>query len=233
MNQDSHPAQVRLCLIHERVLFRESLARLLASEPGFELVAECASPTEALGVLSGPRVDVVLLDLNGTAGADFISAARHVGYEGKFLVVTSSVDAASSALALKLGASGIFLESNSFARLIQAVRLVANGEAWLDQSVIQLLAGGYPRGYTPLEDQRLRLASLTGRQQMVIQGVVDGLSNRKIADRLGMSEGTVKSTLQQLFAKVGVRTRSQLVRAALEGALGNGREAEKTEQVHI
>src|SRR5271155_800760 len=231
MNHESHAADLRLCLVHQRVLFRESLARLLASEPGIELVAECATPAEALGVLNGSVVDVVLLDLSGEGGADFISAARHAGYTGKFLVVTSTVDAASSALALRLGASGIFLESNSSTRLLQAVRLVASGEAWLDQSLIQLLAGAYRRGYPQLEDPHLRLAALTGRQQTVVQGVVDGLSNRRIADRLGISEGTVKSTLQQLFARVGVRTRSQLVRAALEGALGHSGETAKQEPV--
>jgi DNA-binding NarL/FixJ family response regulator len=227
MNENSHPDKVRLCLIHERALFRESLARLLAAEPDFELVAECASSDEALDSLKS-GINVVLLDLGGEGAMAFMIAARNAGYQGKFLVVTSTVDAASSAQALKLGASGIFLESNSSARLIQAVRLVANGEAWLDQNLIQILAGRYPAN----EDPHLRIADLTGRQQTVVQGVVDGLSNRKIADRLGMSEGTVKSTLQQLFAKAGVRTRSQLVRAALEGTLGEHSETAKTEQVH-
>src|SRR5271168_4284567 len=97
------PAHLRLCLIHERLLFRETLGRLLASEPGFELMAECATPAKALEMLNGSAVDVVLLDLTGEDGPTFISDARKVGYEGKFLVVTSDVDAASSAHALMLG----------------------------------------------------------------------------------------------------------------------------------
>jgi DNA-binding NarL/FixJ family response regulator len=218
-NHETGPAVIRLLLVHQRALFRETLGRLLGAEPGFNLIAECASPLEGLDVLKGATVDVVLLDLGGQGAVDFIPAAHDAGYEGKFLMVTPSVDAASSALALKLGASGIFLESNSSNRLLHAVRLVASGEAWLDHSLIQLLADAYPRASTPFDDSRVRISGLTSRQQTVVQGVVDGLSNRKIADRLGISEGTVKSTLQQLFAKVGVRTRSQLVRAALEGAL--------------
>jgi DNA-binding NarL/FixJ family response regulator len=224
-NYESHQAPVRLCLIHERLLFRETLGRLLASEPGFELVAECDTPAGALERLNGLAVDVVLLDLTGEDAPAFVYAARKMGYEGKFLVVTSNVDAAGSALALKLGVSGIFLESKPSAQLIQAIRVVASGEAWVDQRLIQLLASGYPSHEDPLP----LIGGLKGRQQTVVRGVVDGLSNRKIAYRLGVSESTVKSTLQQLFAKVGVRTRSQLVRAALEGALGTAAKAENRE----
>jgi two-component system, NarL family, nitrate/nitrite response regulator NarL len=228
MSDNFHPSQVRLCLVHERALFRESLARLLAAEPDFALIDECATPAGALESLARSSVDVVLLDLGDEGAMDFMAAARKVGYDSKFLIVTSTVDATSSAQALKLGASGIFLEFNSSARLIQAIRLVANGESWLDHSLIQMLAGRYPA----FEDPRLRIENLTCRQQTVIEGVVDGLSNRKIADRLGMSEGTVKSTLQQLFNKVGVRTRSQLVSAALRGGLSDNIEKANTEQFH-
>lgn len=220
-DHETSPTVIKLLLVHQRALFRETLGRLLGAEPGFNLIAECASPSEGLNVLKGSTVDVVLLDLAGEGGVDFIPAARDAGYEGKFLMVTPSVDAANSALALKLGASGIFLESGSSIRLLHAVRLVASGESWLDHSLIELLADAYPRANTPFDDSRVRISGLTSRQQTVVQGVVDGLSNRKIADRLGISEGTVKSTLQQLFAKVGVRTRSQLVRAALEGVLAH------------
>jgi DNA-binding NarL/FixJ family response regulator len=226
-DHESQPAPIRLCLVHERVLFRESLGRLLAAERGFELVIECASHAEALETLNESLVDVVLLGLSGEGGENFISAARQAGYPGKFLIVTSTIDGGSLALALKLGASGIFLESSSSARLIQVIRLVARGEVWVDQSLIRLLVDRYPQS----DELRVRLTGLTDRQGTVVQGVVDGLSNRKIADRLGVSEGTVKGTLQQLFAKVGVRTRSQLVRAALEGVLGSDAETAKHEPV--
>lgn len=218
MNEHLEESPIRLVLLHEHVLFRESLARLLASEPGFALVAECATPAEALEAVNGSTVDVVLLDLKVKQQGedDFIRASRQSGYKGKFLVVTPMLDAASSASALRLGASGIFLESGSSARFIQAIRLVASGEAWVDQRIIQLLADRYPQ----FEDPRLRPPHLTDRQQTVLQGVVDGLSNRKIGDKIGISEGSIKATLQQLFVRAGVRTRSQLVRAALDGSFG-------------
>jgi two-component system nitrate/nitrite response regulator NarL len=223
MNDEFQPTRIRIGLLHERVLFRESLARLLASEPDFEVVIESSTAAQVLGLLNGSDIDVVLLNLGSEGGADFISASREAGYQGKFLVITSVIDAASAALALRRGASGIFLESNSSARLIQAIRLVASGEASVDQKLIQLLASRYPQ----FENQRVPSAGLTERQQLVLQGVVDGLSSRNIGDRLGTSESTIKSTLQQLFARVGVRTRGQLVRAALEGALRENGESAK------
>lgn len=203
------PARIRLILLDDHLLFRESLARLLTAEQDFEVVAQCASPLEALKAVKTAEVDVVLVDLG--IAKEFISGAQKIRYRGKSLVVARKVDATDSAAVLKSGAAGIFLESDSSSRLIQAIRLVANGEAWVDQRVIQLLADRYPQ-----YDVRV-LGNLTDREQTVLRAVVDGLSNRKIGDQIGVSESSVKAALQQLFTKAGVRTRSQLVRIALEG----------------
>jgi DNA-binding NarL/FixJ family response regulator len=128
-------------------------------------------------------------------------------------VVTAGIDPARSAAVLKLGASGIFLKCNSSSRLVQAIRLVASGEVSVDQRVIQLIADRYPQH----EDQCL--GSLTKREQTVLKALLNGLTNKKIGRQVGVSESAIKATLQQLFDKTGVRTRSQLVRAALDGSL--------------
>jgi two-component system, NarL family, nitrate/nitrite response regulator NarL len=207
----------RLALLDDNGLFRESLGHLLATEPDLDVVGQCATSAEALSFLQSTSVDLVLLELRigPEHGDEFMCAARQAGYQGKFLLVTAGVDPARSATALKLGASGIFLKSNSSSRLVQAIRLVASGEASVDQRVIQLLADRYPQR----EDQCLD--SLTKRQQTVLRGVLDGLTNKKISRQVGASESAIKCTLQQLFDKAGVRTRSQLVRAALNGALSS------------
>lgn len=96
---------------------------------------------------------------------------------------------------------------------MQAIRLVASGEASVDQRVIQLIADRYPQH----EDQCL--GSLTKREQTVLKALLNGLTNKKIGRQVGVSESAIKATLQQLFDKAGVRTRSQLVRAALDGSL--------------
>lgn len=200
---------IRLVLLDDHLLFRESLARLLAAEQDFKIIGQCANSAEALKFLKASGVDIVLVDLD--IAKQFILYARKGRYQGKFLVVARTVDGTDSAAVLRFGASGIFFESDSSSRLIQAIRLVANGETWVDQRVIQLLADRYPQ-----YDVRLR-GNLTSREQTVLAAVVDGLSNRKIGDQIGVSESSVKATLQQLFTKAGVRTRSQLVRIAVEG----------------
>jgi DNA-binding NarL/FixJ family response regulator len=121
-----------------------------------------------------------------------------------------------SSVALKLGASGIFLKDNSPASLATAIRLVMSGEMWVDQKVIQLMADQVQQGGGI--GQPRAVAHREGTQ--VLQGVFEGLAKKEIAARLGVTEGVVKATLQQLFQKTQVRTRSQLVRIALEGSLG-------------
>jgi DNA-binding NarL/FixJ family response regulator len=216
MNHTSEARRIKLALLDGHGLFRESLARLLAAEPDIEVVGQGSTFAEALQLLTGPGADMILLELKiGTDRSEaFISAARRAGYTGKFFLVTAAIDAAQCAAVLKLGASGIFPKCESASRLLRAVRLVASGETWVDQRVIQLMADRYPQ----YEDQSLD--ALTAREQVVLKGLLDGLTNRKIGDKAGVSESAIKATLQQLFERAGVRTRCQLVRAALEGALG-------------
>jgi len=89
------------------------------------------------------------------------------------------------------------------------------GEIWVDPKVIQLMADRVDQR----EDERVS-PLLTEREQQVLRGIFEGLSNKEIGAQLGVTDGAVKATLQQLFQKTGVRTRSQLVRIALEGSLG-------------
>jgi DNA-binding NarL/FixJ family response regulator len=211
---------IRLLLLDDHILFRESLSRLLASEPDFEMVGQSGASAEALDMLSRKPVDVVLLDfdLGEEHGSRFIAAARRAGYTGKILMVTAGMNAAESSIALQMGASGIFLKHNSPGSLAKAIRLVAAGEMWVDQRVIQLMADGVQNR----EDQGVRRL-LTERERQVLKGIFEGLTNKEIAGQIGVSEGAVKATLQQLFQKTRVRTRSQLVRIALEESLGTTR----------
>jgi DNA-binding NarL/FixJ family response regulator len=208
---------IRLLLLANQALFRASLGRLLASEPNLEVVAECSASEEALATLSGSGIDVVLLDCDdGTeAGNTFMSAARRDGFQGRFLVITSAADLANSAVAIKLGASGVFLKSEAPDRLVQAITLVANGAAWLDQKTLRVLADQSVERFVRLDGRESR-DLLTAREQKVLLGILGGLTNKKIGENLGLSEGSVKTSVQQLFQRAGVRRRSQLVRAALE-----------------
>jgi DNA-binding NarL/FixJ family response regulator len=209
--------RTRLLLVDDHVLFREGLSRLLASEADFEMAGNCGTSAEALAILHDTPVDMVLLDydLSHDHGAQFISSARRAGYRGKILMVTAGMSAKESSVALKLGASGIFLKHDSPGSLARAIRLVISGDMWVDPKIIQLMAEEVQQGETASA-----VPPLTEREQQVLQGVFEGLANKEIAARLGITEGAVKSCLQQLFQKTQVRTRSQLVRIALEGSLG-------------
>jgi DNA-binding NarL/FixJ family response regulator len=182
LSDQTQEGRIRLLLLDDHGLFRASLGRLLASEPDLAVAGECGTSAEALEVLKGSTVDLVLLDFEiGTEhGNDFISAARQSGYQGRFLIVAGSANVKNSAIALKLGASGIFLKSEAPESLVQAIRLVGNGGIWIDRRIIQMLAdqliGQYPRvgdyGFNgPLED----------RERNVLLGILEGLTNRHIA----------------------------------------------------
>lgn len=206
---------IRLLLVDDHVLFRQSLSRLLSAEPDFEVIADCGTAAEALDVLRRERVELVLLDfdLGPEPGSRLLDAIRNAGHTTKVLMVTAGMTTAASAAALRLGASGIFLKQGPPGDLAQAIRLIAGGAMWMDPHIIQEMA----EHVESHEDCRER-SHLTAREEQVLQGVLEGLANKEIASRLGASESAVKATLQQLFRKTGVRTRAQLVRIALEGS---------------
>jgi len=208
--------RIRLLLLDDHILFREGLRRLLVSEPDFETVAECGTPSEALKVLSVSAVDVVLLDfdLEDDTGTRFIASALAAGYRGKILMVTAGMSPLDISVARKLGISGIFLKHDSPTSLLEAIRTVAGGGVWIDPKTAPpgasdpAKSGGQASG-----------GHLTPREQKVLRSVFEGLSNKEMAHQMGVSQSSVKFTLQQLFDKMGVRTRGQLVRIAIERSL--------------
>jgi len=199
-------------LLDDHTLFRESATRLLAAEPGFE-VAHCGTIADGLRILKHKPIDVVLLDfdLGESDGREFLRLAEEQGFQGKVLVVTAGVDAGVAAEMIRSGISGVFRKHDSAALLAQAIRDVVAGKVWLDQQ--QLQTALRPEVATP---QQNHPCAFTEREQQVLSYVFEGLANKEIAARIGVSESSVKATLQQLFSKTGVRTRSQLVRIVLE-----------------
>jgi len=233
VNEPIGEKRIRLVLVDDQALFRGSLGRYLAAQPGLDLAGECGSGAEALDLLRDSPADLVLLDFDsGTERCEeLISALRSGGYRGHFLILDGGLDAEDPMVALRLGVTGIFRKSQGPERLVQAIRLVANGAVWMENSVFQTLIGqlGEPE---PVFENQEAASLLKDREEKVLLGILGGLSNRKIGDKIGLSEGSVKAVVQQLFYKAGVRTRSQLVRVALEGSLGKARELAKRSQSH-
>jgi DNA-binding NarL/FixJ family response regulator len=205
--------KIKILLVDDHTLFREALSRMLASEPDFEMTAHCSSIAEAVYILRRKPIDLVLLDhdLGRERGFEFITCARENGFNGRILVVTAGMSDAESVQVLGLGVSGIFLKHGSPALLVEAIRKVMVGETWLDQNCIQALVEAVKH---PARSSYR--APFTERENQVLRGVFEGLSNKEIGARISVSESSVKAALQQLFQKTGVRTRSQLVRIVLE-----------------
>ena len=203
-----------LLLLDDHTLFRVMLSRLLETESGIRVVSQCSSIEEALEALGRHHIELVLLDYDlgsRETGLQFIRRAREAGYSRRIFIVTAGMNDADYVRALGLGVCGIFLKHSSPELLTEAIHKVIAGETWIDQRCVQGLVKAIET-----EGRRSRKNQLSEREREVLKGVFTGLSNKEIGNQLNISEASVKSALQQLFIKTGVRTRSQLVRVALE-----------------
>lgn len=193
-------------------MFREGLARMIEKELDLKIVGQCASATEALTLLNKTGATMVLLDvdLGSERAVDFVVNARRRGFEGKILVVTAGISDQEAVQLVQAGVAGILHKQHSTSVLCQTIRQVASGEVCLEKAYLGPLFRSVDRSRTPDRPK------LTERDKTVLRLIFQGLSNREIAGRLEISEGAVKASLRQVFGKLGVRTRAQLVKVALE-----------------
>jgi DNA-binding NarL/FixJ family response regulator len=203
---------LNLLLVDDHALFREGLVRLLENERDLRVIGKCGNGRDALDLLMSKHPDVVLLDfdLGGEQGLDFIKASRLSGFTGKILIVTAGVSDEEAVQLIQAGVAGIFHKTNPPELLCGCIRQVAAGEPWLERDYLR------PLFRTVDPKHSAEQASLTDRERSVLRCVFEGCANKEIAAQLQLSETSVKGILQQLFHKTGVRTRTQLVRIALE-----------------
>jgi two-component system, NarL family, nitrate/nitrite response regulator NarL len=205
---------IRILLVDDHSLFRESLSRLLAADPDFLVVGQCRTVSEAISAYSQTPTDIILLDydLGDEQGVRLLPELKTHLRDTKVLMVTAGMPDAVTLQALESGVSGVFLKHSSLDQLVAAIHQVAKGEIWLDKSVAQSLFGNK----STRRENHERAQPLTSRQSGVLRGILDGLTNKEIAWNLKASESSIKAVIQELFHKAGVRTRSQLVRIAIE-----------------
>jgi len=206
-------SDIRIMIVDDHSLFREGLNRMLSSTSGFQVVGEYSGVQEAVAAISLFHADVVLLDydLESSPSEEVLRVARQVQKHARVLFVTAGMPPEAVARMMETGASGVFLKHNNMDRLLSAIERVASGEVWMDSATPRISAG------TQTERSVTEPARpLTARQNDVLRGILDGLTNKEIAARLSCSESSVKAVIQDLFHKAGVRTRSQLVRIAIE-----------------
>jgi DNA-binding NarL/FixJ family response regulator len=205
---------IRILIVDDHSLFRQSLGRFLATTPGCRVVGQCGNMAEAVRAFSETEVDVVLLDfdLGDGQGPELIAELKKHQEMAKVLMVTAGMPDGSAVRVMEAGASGIFLKHGTLDALLNAVMRVAAGDIWLDSEEMRaIVTSSIARRDTPD-----RARPLTTRQSDVMRGILDGLTNKEIAVAINASESSVKAVIQELFRKAGVRTRSQLVRIAIE-----------------
>jgi DNA-binding NarL/FixJ family response regulator len=212
-------------LVDDHALFRESIRRFLEAEAHVRVVASVGSVDEARMTLKNTLVDLVLLDydLGEHDGVDFMQAAASLGFEGKVLLVTAGLGTRKLAELLDYGVAGVFLKHSPPELLRRAIDEVIAGNTWMDRNLLQKVLQVKSE---PIRPPEIRL---TEREKQVLSFVFDGLPNKQIADELKVSESAVKATMQQLFQKTGVRTRSQLVRIALERSIHSSQNSHGTQ----
>lgn len=219
-----HPTSpTRILLVDDHTLFRESLRRLLESDTAYRVVAEVATVSDGIEVCrSNINFDLALIDydLGPTAGArNGVSVLRSLReHRGPVpaLIVAAQIQPKDLVTVVRDLHTGVFMKADPAEELGLAIQKTLRGEVWVSSGVaMDLIAGALE--LTRPDDATI---SFDSREREVLGLVVEGLSNKEISSRLNLSESVVKSTLQKLFEKVGVRTRAQLVRFAFES--GNG-----------
>jgi DNA-binding NarL/FixJ family response regulator len=204
--------EIRILLLHDQSLFREGLRRLLRDEPGFQIVGSCASTREALAVLEREHPDIVLLDcdIGEDGGLDFVEELKKLGFDGGVLMVAARMSGGMVLRALQRGTSGIFMRQSPPSELVKAIYKVVRGELWLDSEAIKAMVEAVRSG-----EQRI-WQQMSVREGAVLKAVLEGLTNPQIAVKLRIPESSVKYVIRRLFERAGAKTRSQLVRIALE-----------------
>ena len=222
---------ISVLLVDDQELMRMAFRMVIESQPDLEVAGEAATGTEAVARTSELNPDVVLMDVR-MPGLDGVEATRRIvasGSDARVIILTTFDLDDYVYAALRAGASGFLLKDAQPADLLSAVRAVARGDAVVAPSITRRLLDAYahrlrvPRDGEP--DARIdqaaqeRLNSLTSREREVLMLVAGSLSNAEIAERLVLSEATVKSHVGRILAKLDLRDRVQIVVFAYETGL--------------
>ena len=214
---------VRIVVADDHHVVRTGFAALLGTQPDFTVVGTACDGTEAVRVCRELSLDVVLMDVR-MPGMDGIEATRLLAGtagEGPRVLILTTFDLDHYVYdALCAGASGFLLKDATAERLLDAVRVVAAGEALLAPAVTRRLISEFAR-LRPRPDAppAAALATLTPRETQVLRLVAAGLSNPEIAARLVVTEETVKTHVSRMLSKLGLRDRTQAVVTAYETGL--------------
>jgi DNA-binding NarL/FixJ family response regulator len=213
---------IKVVLVDDQALVRTGFRMILAEAGDIEVVGEAGDGEEAVRVVAAAAPDVVLMDVRmpGTDGIAATRAIRAAASAPRVLILTTFDLDEYVYSGLRAGASGFLLKDALAAELVSAVRVVASGEAVVAPTVTRRLIERFiGDGPEPARPQLDALDILTAREREVLTLVARGLANAEIARRLFLSEGTVKTHVSRVLAKLGLRDRLQAVILAYETGL--------------
>jgi len=203
------PAAVRILLVDDHTVVRFGLATIVGAQSDMMVVGEASSGAESVELAARHQPDIVLMDLRlpGMSGVEAIKAIRRRLPDTRFVVVTAYEGDEDVHRALEAGAHAYVLKGASHVELVTAIRTVLRGQRFIPLAVSASLAGRPPR------------SELTNRELQVLELIVNGLSNKGIANRLGITEGTVKWHVNVLLGHLKVTDRTQAAVTALQRGL--------------
>jgi len=225
--------KIRIVVADDHPIFRDGLCKLLALEEDFEVVAQAQDGREVLDVLQQYDPDILLLDLKmpGLDGLATLQRLQVAKGRTRVIVLTASDDKNEFVQAMKLGTSGIVLKQTATELLIKSIRKVHAGEIWLDSHttaavIRQFVANDeMPAPAAPaMTGVRDRERSpLSQREREIVALVAQGFKNKEMAEKMFISEQTVKNHLHNIFDKLGVSDRLELALYAIHNNLHTGR----------
>ncbi len=212
---------IRIVIADDHPIFRDGLRRLLSLESDFEVVAEAADGKEVLDVVEKHDPDILLLDLKMPEldGLTTLQKLQLGKRKTKVIVLTASEDKNEFVQAMKFGTSGIVLKQTATDLLIKSIRKVYAGEIWLDSNTTAAVMRQFASPsdmISPLGGSRDRDRSpLSQREREIVALVAQGYKNKEMAEKMFISEQTVKNHLHNIFDKLGVSDRLELALYAI------------------
>jgi DNA-binding NarL/FixJ family response regulator len=224
--------KIRIVVADDHPIFRDGLCKLLALEEDFEVVAQAQDGRQVLDVLQQHQPDILLLDLKmpGLDGLGTLQRMQVAKNKTRVIVLTASDDKNEFVQAMKLGTSGIVLKQTATELLIKSIRKVHAGEIWLDSHttaavIRQFVANDEAPAQamaTPTPRERER-SPLSQREREIVALVAQGFKNKEMAEKMFISEQTVKNHLHNIFDKLGVSDRLELALYAIHNNLHTGK----------
>lgn len=202
---------IRIAIVDDHALVLHGLKRLFDGEPEFAVVETCSTGRDAIAVARSGMVDVLLLDVKmpGIGGIDVLRAlAADPSLRCATILLTAAISDADAVEGLRLGARGILLKESSPDTLLDCVRRVSRGEAWVDSETISRAFDRMTRAAAGGGDPA---RTLTARELDIVRMIAQGLRNKAIAERLSITEGTVKIHLHNIYEKLELDGRLELV----------------------